>query len=245
MPWGFGHMNCYFILSHDTSDHFLNAKNSLRGDHPINHPTKLAVRSWKLEVGIISFCSEKWLSEIFSNSSRRLREHCFFCMHVQTDSACILVLDKQKWQCAGLTRFGVNMTALEMAENNCQNEGEIVPAWDGQWGSGYAVAATGPASVPVWCFCAGLFLWWGLTSPACFWRMMIRLQLQSFSRKMLLFLFDLRSVGWCAESDTIRLLWHQWLHVLSCLLLIGGGHMSTDTSEVTVLSVTSDRTDFQ
>lgn len=166
MLWCFGLMHCYFILSHDTSDHFLNAKNSLRGDHPISHLTKLAVRLWKLEVGIISFCREKWFSEIFSNSSRRLREHSFLCMHVQTDSACIPVLDKQKWQRAGLTRFGVNMTVLEMTENNCQNKGEIVPAWDGQRGSGCDVAATGLTSVPVWCFCAGLFLWWDLiTSP--------------------------------------------------------------------------------
>lgn len=222
MLWGFGLISCYFILSRDTSDHFLNAKNRSRGDHPISHPAKLAVRLWKLEGGIISFSSKKWFSEIFSNSSRWLREHSFLCMHVQTDSACILVLDKQKWQRAGLTRFGVNMTVLEMTEKNCQNEGEIVPAWDGQRGSGCAVAAAGPASVPVWCFCAGLFLWWGLTSPACFWRMMIRLQLQSFSRKIcvFLFLFELHGVGWRAESDTIRLLWHQWLHALSCWYVI-------------------------
>lgn len=157
------------------------------------------------------------------------------CMHAQTDSACILVLDKQKWQRAGLTRFGVNMTALEMTENNCQNEGEIVPAWDRQRESGCAVTATGPASVPLWCFCAGLFLRWGLTSPACFWTVMVCLQLQNFSRKIcvFLFLFELHSVGWCAESDTIRLLWHQRLHAFSSwLLILRGGHMSTDSKTI-------------
>lgn len=42
------------------------------------------------------------------------------CMHERTVSV-YTPLDKQSWQCAGLTISGVDMTVSEMTENNCKN----------------------------------------------------------------------------------------------------------------------------
>lgn len=82
---------------------------------------------WQFESDALPCSKINVKSEIQLNSRKQLREL------THTVSVYISLLDEQIWQCAGVTISGVDMTVLEMTENNCWNNGEIIRAWDRQW----------------------------------------------------------------------------------------------------------------